>query len=129
METLTKKNTILLNLLEEKEGHITVLNNRIAELITRAAVLNKNIRELENKIQELKKEQQDYRGQTLCNSGMEDLVYHLEFASDVIGDCWLPHYKNGGLDALKAVLRNNSKYIHKGAPCEECKTLIDGIFD
>lgn len=76
------------------------------------------------KADEAEKEQ---RGINLCESGMGDLVYHLGFCSDVIGDCWIEHYYSGGVSALKKQLRKSSEYVHKHGNCKECKRLINGI--
>jgi hypothetical protein len=68
-------------------------------------------------------------GMNLCESGMGELVYHLGFCSDVIGDCWIEHYYSGGVSGLKKQLRKSSEYVHKHGNCKECESLIDGIHD
>jgi hypothetical protein len=74
-------------------------------------------------------DEKEQRGINLCESGMGDLVYHLGFCSDVIGDCWIEHYYSGGVSGLKKQLRKSSEYVHKHGNCKECKRLIDGIHD
>ena len=74
-------------------------------------------------------DEKEQRGINLCESGMGDLVYHLGFCSDVIGDCWIEHYYSGGVSVLKKQLRKSSEYVHKHGNCKECKRLIDGIHD
>ena len=98
----------------------------ITSLEEQNATLMKNMAELEKKRDDANMEK---RTQNLYDSGMGELVYHLGYCSDVIGDCWLPHYKTGGLNALKAALRNNSMWIHKNDKCEECRNTIDSIHD
>ena len=71
--------------------------------------------------------EKEQRGINLCESGMCELVYHLGFCSDVIGDCWIEHYYSGGVSGLKKQLRKSSEYVHKHGNCKECKRLIDGI--
>jgi hypothetical protein len=96
-------------------------------------VLKAEIGSLKSENSKMKKktneDEKEQRGINLCESGMGDLVYHLGFCSDVIGDCWIEHYYSGGVSALKKQLRKSSEYVHKDDSCEKCKRLIDGIHD
>jgi hypothetical protein len=96
-------------------------------------VLKAEIGSLKSENSKMKKktneDEKEQRGINLCESGMGDLVYHLGFCSDVIGDCWIEHYYSGGVSGLKKQLRKSSEYVHKHGNCKECKYLIDGIHD
>ena len=102
-----------------RNGKVLKLNT-----IANAKVEISSLKSENSKADEAKKEQ---RGINLCESGMGDLVYHLGFCSDVIGDCWIEHYYSGGVSGLKKQLRKSSEYVHKHGNCKECKRLIDGI--
>lgn len=105
---------------------IESLNKTIAIYETRMARMEKENTDLKKEREQRDKEKVEMN---LYESGLDDMCYHFGFCSDVIGDCWLPDYESGGLSGLKKSLRETSKFIHKGEPCEVCKTTIDGIHD
>ena len=116
------------------------INTELVEANLIISNLKKEIDQLKRENESLKKEntaltkEVDEKEQEECEialyeSGMGDLVYHLGFCSDVIGDCWIEHYHNGGVAGLKKALREVSKYVHKKNMCAECSHLIDGIHD
>lgn len=106
-----------------RNGKVLKLNT-IANAKVEISSLKSENSKMKKKNDEAEKEQ---RGINLCESGMGDLVYHLGFCSDVIGDCWIEHYYSGGVSALKKQLRKSSEYVHKHGNCKECKRLINGI--
>jgi hypothetical protein len=105
---------------------ITNLEKELADAKAEISSLKSEIFKMKAKDDEDEKEQ---RGINLYESGMGELVYHLGFCSDVIGDCWIEHYYSGGVSELKKQLRKSSEYVHKHGNCKECKSLIDGIHD
>ena len=105
---------------------ITNLEKELADAKAEISSLKSEISKMKAKADEDEKEQ---RGINLYESGMGELVYHLGFCSDVIGDCWIEHYYSGGVAGLKKQLRKSSEYVHKDGNCKECKSLINAIHD
>lgn len=65
---------------------------------------------------------------TMLDTGLDEMVYHLGFCSDVLGDSWVPAYEAGGLAGLKKILRESSTYVH-GKSCSTCDKFIGSIHD
>jgi hypothetical protein len=107
-------------------NRITDLEKELADAKAEISSLKSEISKMKAKADEDEKEQREIN---LYESGMGELVYHLGFCSDVIGDCWIEHYYSGGVSELKKQLRKSSEYVHKDGNCKECKRLIDGIHD
>ena len=109
-----------------KDNKMKLRNGKVLKLntIANAKVEISSLKSENSKADEAEKEQREIN---LCESGMCELVSHLGFCSDVIGDCWIEHYYSGGVSALKKQLRKSSEYVHKHGNCKECKRLIDGI--
>ena len=105
---------------------ITDLEKELADAKAEISSLKSEIYKMKAKADEDETEQREIN---LYESGMGELVYHLGFCSDVIGDCWIEHYYSGGVSGLKKQLRKSSEYVHKHANCKECKCLIDGLHD
>jgi gas vesicle protein len=64
----------------------------------------------------------------MLDTGLDEMVYHLGFCSDVLGDSWVPEYETGGLAGLKKILRESSMYVH-GKSCSTCDKFIGSIHD
>ena len=64
----------------------------------------------------------------MLDTGLDEMVYHLGFCSDVLGDSWVPEYEAGGLAGLKKILRESSTYVH-GKSCSTCDKFIGSIHD
>jgi len=114
---------------EELLNTITNLEKELANAKAEIGSLkseNSKMKENSAKDDEDEKEQREIN---LYESGMGELVYHLGFCSDVIGDCWIEHYYSGGVAGLKKQLRKSSEYVHKDGNCKECKSLIEAIHD
>ena len=66
----------------------------------------------------------------MLDTGLDEMVYHLGFCSDVLGDSWMPEYEEHGLAGLKKILRESSKYVHNNDEnCSTCDKFIDRIHD
>ena len=66
---------------------------------------------------------------TMLDTGLDEMVYHLGFCSDVLGDSWVPEYETGGLAGLKKILRESSTYVHGNSECSTCHKFIASIHD
>ena len=94
--------------------------------------LKKQIAKLMKKYEAYEKEaaqaKKDARITTMLDTGLDEMVYHLGFCSDVLGDSWVPEYEAGGLAGLKKILRESSTYVH-GKSCSTCDKFIGSIHD
>jgi len=74
--------------------------------------------------------EKDARITRMLDTGLDEMVYHLGFCSDVLGDSWVPEYETGGLAGLKKILRESSTYAHgNNFECSTCHKFIGSIHD
>jgi hypothetical protein len=72
----------------------------------------------------------DARITRMLDTGLDEMVYHLGFCSDVLRDSWVPEYDTGGLAGLKKILRESSTYVHgNNLECSTCHKFIGSIHD
>jgi hypothetical protein len=94
--------------------------------------LKKENAKLKKKYEAYEKEaaqaEKDARIIRMLDTGLDEMVYHLGFCSDVLGDSWVPAYEAGGLAGLKKILRESSTYEHD-LPCSTCDKFIGSIHD
>ena len=89
-----------------------------------------NNTQIKNQIDNLKKTKEtekDAAIMRMLDTGLDEMVYHLGFCSDVLTDSWVPEY---GLAVLKKILRESSTYAHgNNFECSTCDKFIDSIHD
>lgn len=91
------------------------------------ALLKSKIDAYEKKAEQAEK---DARITKMLDTGLDEMVYHLGFCSDVLGDSWVPEYETGGLAGLKKILHESSTYAHGGNfECSTCDKFIASIHD
>ena len=103
------------------------IEQQLAEALAEIETLKKKNRELEAQIEN---DIRDTKETNLCDSGMVDLVGHLQLGgTGIIDGCWMYEYADGGLDSLKKALHTSSKIAHGHANCKTCSAIIAGIHD
>jgi hypothetical protein len=105
--------------------------SKMAEMEMENALLKSKIDAYEKEAEQAKKEAEQVMKEAkimrMLDTGLDEMVYHLGFCSDVLGDGWIPDYEDGGLAGLKKSLRESSKYVHSNSECSTCDRLINGI--
>lgn len=121
------------DMIREKEDEITGLKTIISKMEKDTALLKSKNDDYEEKAvlakEEAEQAEKDAAFMRMLDTGLDTMVYHLGFCSDVLGDSWAPEYEKGGLAGIKKSLRESSKYVHGKNKCSTCDKLIGSIHD
>jgi hypothetical protein len=112
---------------------LDIYETKLSQMEKENALLKSKNDAYEKEAEQAKKEAEQVMKEAkimrMLDTGLDEMVYHLGFCSDVLGDGWIPDYEDRGLAGLKKSLRESSKYVHSNSECLTCDKLINSIRD